>query len=121
MRLPAFVVFTVAAVSVAIPDDTAAQRNRRAQSTRDQASPAASEAPDESPTTVSRRVSVLLEFTIAADGTTKDIVVVESPGPAFDGPAVESLAKWRYNPKIDNGRPVERRGVRTKITFVLEE
>jgi periplasmic protein TonB len=120
MHLIALLVFTVAAVSVAVPGDAAAQRNRRAERARDQAPAAASDAQEES-AIVSRRASVLLEFTIAADGTTKDIVVVESAGPAFDEPAVEALAKWRYDLKIENGQPVERRGVRTKITFVLEE
>jgi periplasmic protein TonB len=119
MRLAAFIAFSVSAGSVAVPDDAAAQRNRRAESVPDQAS-SANEAPEDSAKTV-YRASVVLEFTIAADGTTKDIVVVESSDPRFNGVAVESLAKWRYNPKIENGRPVERRGVKTKITFELEE
>ncbi len=120
MRLAAFIAFMVSAGSVAVPDNAAAQRNRRNES-RDQVPPAASEAPEESESTARRSASVVLEFTIAADGTTKDIVVVESSVPALNGVAIESLAKWRYNPKIEDGRPVERRGVKTKITFVLEE
>ena len=108
-------------MSVAIPDIAAPQRNRRAQSLPDQVPPAVSEALEDSARAVHRTASVVLEFTIAADGTTKDIVVVESSDSAFDGVAIESLAKWRYKPRIENGQPVERRGVKTKITFVLEE
>ena len=63
----------------------------------------------------------MLEFTITADGTTKDIVVASSPPGLFDQAPVEALAKWRYNPKIDNGQPVERRGVKTRIVFQLED
>ena len=107
-------------ISIACAGSSAAQGNRRSQSAPEQAPPAASDAPQESAGTVLEG-SVLLEFTIAADGTTKDIVVVESSPPGvLDQAAVEALAKWRYKPKIENGQPVERR-VETRIVFKLEE
>ena len=109
-------------MSIAVTGSAAAQRNRRAPNASDQAPPAASDAPKESASTVLHEGSVVLEFTIAADGTTKDIVVVESSPPGlFDQAAVEALGKWRYKPKIENGQPVERRGVKTRIVFQLEE
>ncbi len=40
---------------------------------------------------------VNLEFTIAANGTTKDVVVVESTA-EFEAPAIAALLKWRYLP-----------------------
>jgi TonB family protein len=107
-------------VSIACAGSAAAQRNRRAPSAADQAAPAASDAPKESAGKLEG--SVVLEFTIATDGTTKDIVVVESSPPGvFDDAAVKALARWRYNPKIEDGQPVERRGVRTRIVFQLED
>jgi TonB family protein len=60
---------------------------------------------------------VSLEFTIAATGTTKDIVVVGSSAPELEGPAVAALLRWRYAPLVENGAPVERRGVRTIMRF----
>ena len=45
-----------------------------------------------------REGEVQLEFTIAANGTTKDIVVVDSSSPEFEAPAVAALIKWRYLP-----------------------
>jgi len=120
-RLGALAISTLV-MSVAFAESAAAQRNRRAQSAPEQAPAAASDAPQESTRTVGLEGSVVLEFTITVDGTTKDIVVVESSPPGlFDQVAVETLAKWRYKPKIENGQPVERRGVKTRIVFQLED
>jgi bla regulator protein BlaR1 len=77
-----------------------------------------------------REGEVHLEFTIAANGTTKDIVVVDSSSPEFEEPAVAALSKWRYSPTnvqcdgpvctpIANAVPEERRGVRTLLRWQL--
>jgi TonB family protein len=121
MRLAALIACSISAVSIAVPGNASAQRNRRAQSIPDPTPPTASDAPEDSAKTISRVASVLLEFTITVDGTTKDIVVVESSDPVFNQAAVDALARWRYRPKIEDGQPVERRGVKTKIIFQLEE
>jgi len=63
--------------------------------------------------------TVMLEFTVTATGTIKDAVVVESSAPVFDAAALAALGKWRYQPKMENGQPVERVGVRTVIRFQL--
>jgi protein TonB len=64
---------------------------------------------------------VNLEFTIAANGTTKDIVVIESTAPEFEEPAITALQRWRYAPATANdGQPVEVPGVRTMIRFALD-
>jgi TonB family protein len=74
---------------------------------------------------------VELRFTIAANGTTKDVVVVESSAPEFEAPAVTALLRWRYSPTnvvcvgtdcraIENAEPVERPGMRTVIRYQLE-
>ena len=62
---------------------------------------------------------VTLRFTIAADGATKDIEVVNSSSPIFEEPAVQALSKWRYAPPMENGNRVEKSGVQTVISFVL--
>ena len=65
---------------------------------------------------------VLVEFTITGTGAVKDAKVVDSkPGTIFNDAAVKAISRWRYNPKVENGQPVERRGVRTIIRFDLED
>jgi len=63
---------------------------------------------------------VNLEFTIDTDGATKDIVVVDSSSPEFEAFAVAALSTWRYSPLLENGQPVERRGVRRPMRWELE-
>jgi bla regulator protein blaR1 len=79
-----------------------------------------------------REGEVQLEFTIAANGGTKDIVVVDSSSPEFEAPAVEALMRWRYMPtNMDcvgtvcttnpNAPAVERPGMRTVLRFELAD
>jgi protein TonB len=65
---------------------------------------------------------VIVQFTITATGTVKDAVVVEAqPKGMFDDAALKAIARWRYNPKVENGTAVERVGIRTRLTFQLEQ
>ena len=79
-----------------------------------------------------REGSVELEFTIAANGAVKDVVVVTSTAPEFEEPAVAALLRWRYVPSnvtcvgtdcrtIENVQPVERPGMRTVINYRLAD
>ena len=64
---------------------------------------------------------VQVQFTITATGTVKDPVVVNAePKNIFDDAALKAIARWRYNPKVENGAPVERVGVQTRLVFKLE-
>ena len=64
---------------------------------------------------------VVLEFTISTAGTVKDVEVVGSePGTIFDRAAVQAVRKWKYNPKILDGKPVERPGVKVRLDFEME-
>jgi len=67
-----------------------------------------------------REGQVMLSFTISAEGTTKDVVVLSSSSPEFEQPARDALLKWRYAPPTADGTPVERHGVQTIIRFQLE-
>jgi TonB family protein len=71
---------------------------------------------------------VELEFTIAANGTVKDVVVLSSTAAEFEEPAVAALRRWRYAPtnmtcdgpacRTDESvQPVERPGMRTVIHY----
>jgi protein TonB len=65
---------------------------------------------------------VQVHFTITAIGTVKDPIVVNAePTDTFDDAALKAIARWRYNPKVENGVAVERVGVQTRIVFELEQ
>ncbi len=65
---------------------------------------------------------VELRFTISKTGTVKDPLVTNSyPSSIFDRSALKAIRKWKYNPKIEDGEPVERPGVRTRLKFVLNQ
>lgn len=81
-------------------------------------------APEYPPRALNRGIEgwVQVQFTITATGAVADGVVVASDPPRiFDEAALRSIARWRYNPKIENGVAVERIGVQTIIRFTLEE
>jgi len=65
---------------------------------------------------------VQVQFTITPTGTVKDPIVVDAmPKNIFDDAALKAIARWRYNPKVENGAAVERVGVQTRIVFQLEQ
>jgi len=64
---------------------------------------------------------VLIQFTISAAGAVKDARVVDAePKGVFDDAALKAVARWKYNPMVEEGVAVERRGVQVKLTFQLE-
>jgi TonB family protein len=61
-----------------------------------------------------------IEFTIAANGATQNLVVRESqPAGVFDKSALDALGKWRFEPVTRNGRVVEQRAV-LRVRFELK-
>ena len=65
---------------------------------------------------------VIVRFTITTIGTVKDAVVVEaSPPKVFDDAAVKAVLRWKYNPKIEEGTAVERRGVQVLLRFDMNK
>jgi protein TonB len=63
---------------------------------------------------------VEVEFTISKLGTVKDPNVINShPSSIFDRSALKAIRKWKYNPKIEDGEPVERSGVKVRLKFDL--
>ena len=62
----------------------------------------------------------VVEFTITAAGTTKDVRAVESQPPGvFDVAVVKAVQSWKYNPKVEGGNAIERRGVRILLNFKM--
>ena len=59
-------------------------------------------------------------YTIAASGTVKEAWVIRaSPPSIFDRAALTAVKKWRFNPRIENGKPVERPNMATRVVFEL--
>ena len=78
--------------------------------------------PDYPPRAQSRGVQgwVVVQFTITPQGTVKDAKVVDGePKGMFDDAAINAVSRWKYNPKVQEGVAVERRGVQVKLTFKL--
>ncbi len=62
---------------------------------------------------------VILEFTVTRAGSVEAPRVVESRPPGvFDRAALAAVRRWRFKPKLENGRPVAVR-VRQKLEFRL--
>ena len=64
---------------------------------------------------------VEVEFTISRTGTVKDPYVLNAkPQNIFNRSALRAIRKWKYNPKIEDGEPVERPGVKVRLRFALQ-
>ena len=65
---------------------------------------------------------VIVEFTVTAAGTVENPVIVEAVPPGiFNRAALQAVLKFKYKPKVIDGRPVPVGGVRNKLTFILED
>lgn len=60
--------------------------------------------------------SVLIEFTILADGSTQNPTIVEAdPAGVFDAAAIQAVQKWKFQ-KSD----VEHSGIKKKLRFQIQ-
>ena len=65
---------------------------------------------------------VQVQFSITPTGAVKDpFVVGAQPKNLFEDAALKAIARWRYQPKVEDGVAVERVGVQTVIRFALDE
>ncbi len=63
---------------------------------------------------------VVVEVTIASDGSVRGVVVVESVAArVFDRNVIRAVLKWKFKPRIVNGVPVERKAMQT-LEFTLD-
>ena len=64
---------------------------------------------------------VTLQFNITPAGTVSGIQILDSkPSRIFDRAAVKALRKWKYRPKVEDGKPVEQKNLRVQLKFTLE-
>jgi protein TonB len=62
-----------------------------------------------------------MSFTVTSTGTVRDPIVVFSTSSLFDRAATRAVLKFKYKPRVVDGVPVEVPGVKTRITFKIEE
>ncbi len=64
---------------------------------------------------------VHLRFDVTPEGTTANVVVVDSDPPnTFDRAAIKAVKKYKYKPRIENGVPVLRPGNEIVLSFEME-
>jgi protein TonB len=62
-----------------------------------------------------------VQFSVGPDGSVRNPVVLNAqPKQIFDAAALQAIKGWKYNPKIQDGKAVERAGLRVRIRFELE-
>lgn len=62
-----------------------------------------------------------MSFTVTSAGTVKDPIVIQSTSSLFERAATRAVLKFKYKPRVVDGIPVEVSGVKTRISFVLED
>ena len=64
---------------------------------------------------------VTVEFTITTDGSVKDAEIIEAKPPnIFDKAVLRAIKKWKFNPDMVDGQPIEKRA-RQDIKFTLKK
>jgi protein TonB len=65
---------------------------------------------------------VELVFSVSTSGSVQDAEVIGAePANVFNRAALRAVRRWKYNPKIEEGKPVERHGVRVRLAFRLAD
>jgi protein TonB len=62
-----------------------------------------------------------LSFTVTAAGTVRDPIVLQSTSTLFERAAKRAVLKFKYKPRVVDGVPVDVPGVKTRISFQLED
>jgi len=62
-----------------------------------------------------------VRFNVTIDGTPFDIKSTSCTDYIFELAAIESVQKWKFNPKIRDGRAMERSGVETRVKFFIAD
>jgi TonB family protein len=59
---------------------------------------------------------VVIDFVVDEQGKVRNAIIVQSDNPAFDEPALKALRQWRFQPAIQDGRPVK---IRQRLPMVF--
>ncbi len=65
---------------------------------------------------------VKLSYTVAANGSVTDIQVLDAqPKRIFDRAARRALGKWKYKPKMEDGKPISQGNMQVVLEFKLDQ
>lgn len=62
-----------------------------------------------------------LSFTVTLTGTVRDVIILFSTSSLFERAATRAVLKFKYKPRVVDGIPVDVSGVKTRITFRIED
>ena len=62
-----------------------------------------------------------LSFTVTSTGTVRDPIILFSTSSLFERAASRAVLKFKYKPRVVDGVPVDVPGVKTRITFKIED
>ncbi len=62
-----------------------------------------------------------LSFTVTMTGTVRDAIILFSTSSLFERAATRAVLKFKYKPRVVDGVPVDVSGVKTRITFRIED
>ena len=62
-----------------------------------------------------------VRFNVSAEGTPFDVQTTFCTQSLFERATIKSVQRWKFNPKIVNGRPVAMTGVENKVTYKLTD
>ena len=62
-----------------------------------------------------------MSFTVTTAGTVRDPIVLFSTSSLFNRAATRAVLKFKYKPRVVDGVPVDVPGVKTRITFLIED
>lgn len=62
-----------------------------------------------------------LSFTVTLTGTVRDVIILFSSSSLFERAATRAVLKFKYKPRVVDGIPVDVSGVKTRITFRIED
>lgn len=65
--------------------------------------------------------SCTVTFDVTPDGTPTNISIVDCDSSLFERSTIRAVERWRYEPKVEGGTAVWRRGVVTRLDYNLEE
>jgi len=63
---------------------------------------------------------VQVTFTISTAGSVRDASVVKSSDSVFERSAIQAVNKWKYQPQMQEGKPVEAPGQQVVLRFKME-
>jgi len=62
-----------------------------------------------------------LSFTVTTAGTVRDPIIIFSTSSLFERAATRAVMKFKYKPRVVDGVPVDGPGVKTRISFKIED